>query len=411
MRVLILCSDQVAASQLSESISRIAPHCEIVGRQSRQQGISSEAEETQGVDLVIVDCPAGQELDLVSLQGLRRQTKAWMVVIGRVSSASQIVEMLQNGVDSFVDRDREPGPQLAAIFDNWTRHAGPQEETPRQIVAVLSASGGNGASTLAANLSVCVAQRTGACGLVDLDLAQPDQAALLNLKPKHSLVDLCQSSSLVDPNMVRQSMVSHECGIKLLAGPDRLDADMYPSADKLNKIVRIAAQQFPVTVVDFGGVREFSRHTDLLRDCGQVVIVARLDFTGLCHARRLLDECEREQITADKITVIANKTGSANEIPAAKAKTLLTRAVDVCLPRDDDGTALALNCGVPLLLEAPRRKLSRAIANVAEKVFDLPVPPEPTGSRRKLSRRFQVSNWQFVQHLAHVLLFARAAGH
>ena len=83
MRVLILCSDQVAASQLSESISRIAPHCEIVGRQSRQQGLSSEAEETQGVDLVIVDCPAGQELDLVSLQGLRRQTKAWMVVIGR----------------------------------------------------------------------------------------------------------------------------------------------------------------------------------------------------------------------------------------------------------------------------------------------------------------------------------------
>jgi len=411
MRVFILTRDPATLSQWSVQVRQVAPHCEIVDRLPGPGTHAAAEQAEQAVDVVLVDFPEDQALDLSAFQELRRRTRAWIVALGRVSSASQIVELLQNGIDSFIDRDRDLKPQLAAMFDNWTRHVGREEEQPRQMTAVISASGGNGASTLAANFAVCVAQRLGQCGLVDLDLVKPDMAALFNVKPKHSLVDLCQSSSLLDQNMVRQSMVSHDSGVHLLAGPDHLNLDVQPESEKLARICKLARQHFPVTLVDCGGPRDLPRYLELLRECSKVVVVARLDFTGLCHARRLLDECERAGIPETQIAIIANKSGGTNEIPAAKAKTILVRCLDACLPRDDEGTSLALNCGVPLLLEAPRRKLSRSIQDVAGTLFELPAPAAPAKSRMKLGRRFHNSHWHFVQHLAHVLLFAKAAGH
>ena len=71
-----------------------------------------------------------------------------------------------------------------------SRH-GPAPAPEGRTITVLAASGGSGASTLAANLAVVLALECQRCVLVDLKPGVGDLlAGFFDLKPKHTLADL-----------------------------------------------------------------------------------------------------------------------------------------------------------------------------------------------------------------------------
>ena len=72
-----------------------------------------------------------------------------------------------------------------------------------KVIALLGASGGSGCSTLAVNFATALAREYRWTLLVDLAVLQGgDLSALLDLKPAHTLADLCHSGNRLDPAMV-----------------------------------------------------------------------------------------------------------------------------------------------------------------------------------------------------------------
>src|SRR5258706_561520 len=112
--------------------------------------------------------------------------------------------------------------QFFVASNNATVNARLQEALDGQahdcvVSALTPPSRGSGSSTLAVNLATALAKDHKSCLLLDLNLGAGDLAALLDLKPTHTLADLCRNSTRMDQAIFERSLVRHSSGILLLS--------------------------------------------------------------------------------------------------------------------------------------------------------------------------------------------------
>jgi pilus assembly protein CpaE len=235
------------------------------------------------------------------------------------------------------------------------------------VIAVLAPSGGAGSSTLAVNLSVLMARQHRAAVLFDLKLVAGDLATLLDLKPTHTLADLCQNVSRLDRALFERSLVRHQSGVHLLAAPSHYDDIAQITPEGVRQALTLAKAAFPYVVVDL----DHSFHpeqVEVLHQAEIVLVVFRLDFASLRNTRRALEYLERLGLRRDQIKLVVNRYGQPKEVPAFKAEEALGMKVLHYLPDDPKAVNRAINNGVPVVIDAPRASVSRSVAKLAEHV-------------------------------------------
>jgi pilus assembly protein CpaE len=228
----------------------------------------------------------------------------------------------------------------------------------------MSPSGGSGCSFLAANLAVALAKDHGRVALCDMDLRRGDLVSLLNLKPRHTINDLCRSIQRLDQGMFEQSLLPHESGVHLLAAPQSFTEVQPITAEAAERIMKHARASFPFVVVD---LEDFYHREQLqvLQMCDSALFVLRLDFTSLRNARRTLEYMETLDVSKDKIQIVVNQFGRAKELRVAEAEDALGMRFSHFIPDDPKTAVLSLNRGTPAVTCAPKTKLSYAIGEIA----------------------------------------------
>src|SRR5205823_387588 len=150
--------------------------------------------------------------------------------------------------DLFLD-EAELGPELdAALARAQSRRGVPA--APGRLLAVLSPSGGCGASTIAVNLAALLAAARGQCNLIDLNLGKADLGPLLDLKPPYTLADLCRHEDRLDRTLYEKLLTAHASGVSLLAAPRHFDDLTAVTATGILRAVEIARQAFADVVAD-----------------------------------------------------------------------------------------------------------------------------------------------------------------
>src|SRR5262249_47798448 len=156
------------------------------------------------------------------------------------------------------------------------------------LVAVLAPSGGSGSSTLAANLAIMLAKQHKRALLLDLKLTTGDLAALLDLKPTHTLAELCTNAARMDRTMLERSLVGHPSRVPPLAPPRSLPAVKPVTPEGIRQALALGRILFPYVIVDLDhSFRE--EQAQVLRQAEVILLVLRLEFTCLRNARRALD--------------------------------------------------------------------------------------------------------------------------
>ena len=107
---------------------------------------------------------------------------------------------------------------MKTALERW-RVGRPGHTRDGRVIAVLAPSGGSGSSTLAVNLAASLAKTHKTCALIDLKLYSGDLAVLLDLKPNHTLADLCLNVDRIDPLFFQHILVHHQSGIDLSGRP------------------------------------------------------------------------------------------------------------------------------------------------------------------------------------------------
>jgi pilus assembly protein CpaE len=249
------------------------------------------------------------------IQRLRGAVVGHLLAVGHAGEAKLILRAMQVGADLFLDQDELETELQAALSRLRLKQEG--NRPTGRLVAVLSASGGCGASTLAANLAAALARDCKKCCLIDLNPGRGDQAALLDLKPQYTLADVCINEARLDAALFDKLLARHPCGIALLASPSRISDARAVTASGVAQALALARQSFPEVIVD---VEDYfhDEQVTVLHQANGILLVCRLDFTSLRHARRVLDHLAKLSIERARIKVVLNSRGQPSELPAQR---------------------------------------------------------------------------------------------
>ena len=376
MFVVIASDSPGVSTKVRRALAQNGHECPITNVVGLQQCETLLQSRTHQIDILVVVNPTDEVRGLALIRRLRKLTSAQLIAVGSSRNSKHILETLHAGADDYVDEDSELDEQFHASFERIELRS--DSSSTGHLIAVTSASGGSGSSTIAANLAIKLSQRSESCALVELDAGFGDLAALLNLSPRYTIGDLLRHQEPIDRGMLEQSLVVHSSGVKLLAAAGPFDDVELTDAHAVSRIVALCRNLFSWSIMDVEC--RHSTNTELLKAAQTILLVLRMDFTSLCNTRRLLDAWKELQIDLDRVQLVANRVGQCGEVPMPQARQLLGSQFTACVPDDVLHANLSANCGNPVVIESPKSPLSRAIADIIDQIPGA-AAVETTGSR------------------------------
>lgn len=313
-------------------------------------------------ELVAIVMPADWQVGWTTLRETRSVVPhARILVLGPASDPKRILETLKQGADEFLDREAAEAEMVGALG----RFQAASQRTDSgpgggRIIAVLAASGGSGASTLAAGISTVLAQEHGQAGLIDLRLGVGDQTAMFDLRPARTLADVCDHLTRLDQSLFEQFLTRHVSGVHLLAAPIvSAEADRV-TAKGVRRALALARVRFPCVVVDMSNVLS-PEQVEVLWQADQILLVARLDYTSVRNTRRAIDAMAEIGINRDRMRLVLNACGQRRQLELEQAEMAIGMKAAQCIPYNAAVVHGAVNHGEPVVL---RRSFSRINKNI-----------------------------------------------
>ncbi|MEK6235371.1 MAG: hypothetical protein N2C14_11750, partial [Planctomycetales bacterium] len=267
--------------------------------------------------------------------------------------------------DEYLDED-ELETEFEGALGRLTRNHSKQQGVGKTI-ALISPSGGGGVSTITTNLGAGLAQVAGSCALFDLKLQTGDLAPLLNLRPPYTLAEFCHNIDQVDDELFEKCMARHHCGAALMAAPlAAADLD-YVTLQGIRQGMNMACDNYPYLLADLDH-HPSEEQNEVLQRADLVLLVMRMEFTGLRNTYRMLEYMQYLGINRDLIKIVVNRRGQPKEIPSSKTEKLLGKPIYHNIPDDPKSVQKANNCGCPVVLNSPRSRAARSLVELSRKL-------------------------------------------
>lgn len=237
---------------------------------------------------------------------------------------------------------------------------------PGSIVAVFSAKGGVGCTTVATNLALGLANASSArVTLVDMHLAFGDVALAFNLQPARSIVDALNEGVLDDAEQLRAQLteVSQDLGdLAILAAPPASWPGRPIEPTRITRLLRQLAAISQFVVVDTSTVSAEAMAA-VLDTAELALLVVTPEVPVLYHSRRLLTSLDELTFPVDRIQVVLNRAGSRTGVTTAQAQDHLGRKLEWKI--SNDHTAMqATALGAPVIVTQPRSRVAVDIKRI-----------------------------------------------
>jgi pilus assembly protein CpaE len=384
--VILLFSDcPTMIGRLRHLLAQGGYDCPLKNVLSIQAGLSEISAGLAKPDLVIFVSPPDPEFGPIALRKLRESVDAHILVIGPRDS-SMILGAVQAGANDYLDEDSDLASGLEVTLGRISASVR-KRAALGQFTTVVAASGGSGRTLVATNLAVSLAKSHGRSGLFDLDLRGSDVATFLGLKPRHTIADLCRSIDKLDQRMWEQSLLDHETGVCVLAGPQTWEEARHVTVDGIQKIVQFGRSLLPHVVADLDAAW-LDESAPILLQSTTILLLLRLDFAAIRNASRAVQFLNRIGVECSTVQLIATRHGENQTITPAQAEAVLGMRIRHFIPDDPQIVNACIDLGAPVITEAPRSAFAKAIGSLAESIAGPPprlgAEPERAAERTRL---------------------------
>jgi pilus assembly protein CpaE len=238
-----------------------------------------------------------------------------------------------------------------------------------KIISVFSLRGGVGTTTVAANLSIALANLwEKEVPLLDMALTRGHCAMMFNINPKHTIADIVGwDSGAIEAATVEKLLIKHKSGVRLLAAPKSiLDAELIdPSV--IDRVWPYLRAKFPFVVVDAGS--DFVEPTLTVFERSHTIIMLLAPELGsLKAAVDAYQVFDQISINHSKIIPVVNEIFPGNGIPQKHIEKTLKQEIETVIPYNRTAFSDAINSGQPHIMSSPNSQASRAIATLAYKL-------------------------------------------
>ncbi|MEW4527477.1 response regulator [Maioricimonas sp. JC845] len=335
---------------------------------SRYEFFTDVVNQTQpDIALVVLDSDPTRGLALVA-QVSNDQPNCNVLVVSGSQEGSLILQAMRNGAKEFLSSPLRLDDFMAALdrIDHATGGGKSGGKARRsQVITVGGAGGGVGCTALAINVACILARNEqNSVVVIDLDLALGDADVWLDIIPDYTIQDVSENITRLDYSLLKRSLTQHDSGAFLLPRPVHMEATPPVTADQIQRVVALLKATFTHVVIDIS--KSFnSLDMAAMKASDMVLLVTQLDLPCLRNAVRLTQFLDDQEL-GEKVKVVVNRMGLADsQISLNKALETIGREVFWQIPNDYAVMVESRNNGVPLLSEAPRAKVTRAIEQLA----------------------------------------------
>ena len=240
-----------------------------------------------------------------------------------------------------------------------------------RIISVFGTKGGVGKSLIAVNLAVSMAQQGKRVALLDLDLQfGGDVTKILNLKPKETIFSLISRLPRLDKaGSLKDYMTHHSSGVDILPAVSRPREIFQINSSRLEIILGLLKSEYEFIVIDAG-----SFFTDtliyLFDNSNLILLVATPDVLSVYQTEWSIDTIESLHFPLSMLKIVLNRAESRGGVQWEDVKSFLRCEVIAHLPSDGRTVGLAVNRGIPFVVDSPRSKIAKAMLRLVEVLIE-----------------------------------------
>jgi pilus assembly protein CpaE len=234
-----------------------------------------------------------------------------------------------------------------------------------QVVAVFSPKGGVGTSAIAANLAVALRQLTGKkVVLVDGNLIFGDLGVIMNLVSSKTIADLANRITELDRDLLNDILITHTTQVRVLLAPPNPQTGELVTSDHLRAIIEQLRKDFDYVVVDTQSSFQ-DRALAVLDLADRIVTLMTLEMPCIKNIKLFLEVAELLEYPAEKVLLVLNKADSRLGIRVENVEENIQHKVALQIANAAHEMTLAVNQGVPLVIEKRNHQTAKDIFALA----------------------------------------------
>jgi pilus assembly protein CpaE len=325
-------------------------------------------------DVIVVDMDSDPASALDLVEDVCTNDLATAIAYSAQADPELLLLCMRAGSREFLPMPFVPGAMAEALVrvSSLRSAVRPSKKTDGSLHIFLSAKGGAGVTTLACNFAVSLAQESKQRTLlIDLNLPLGDVAINLGIKAQYSIINALQDPSRLDSNFLSGLLVEHSSGLFVLAAPSEL-AIRQVSDDAIEKLLRVACQEFDYVVADAGSKLDL-QHTYLRDESATVYLVTQIGIPELRNSNRLISMLSTGN--GPKLEIVINRFDPrSREIDEEYITKALTKPAEWKIPNNYAAVRRMQNTTTSLMQND--LEISRAIREMSRSVCGQPSIPK-----------------------------------
>ncbi|UGY22018.1 AAA family ATPase [Bradyrhizobium septentrionale] len=240
-----------------------------------------------------------------------------------------------------------------------------QADRGGHVISICGAQGGAGATSIAINLALQLAETTKAkVALLDLHLQNGETAVMLGVQPGPGLRIALENPMRADTLFLERAAIDVNERVCLISAAEDLDAQLNITEAGVRHVLGLLRQRFNYIVVDIPVPFGPSMHP-VLTLSRHVLVLLEAEVTGLRNAHAL-----RNAVTniagKDRVFTLLNRANRPGGLPRATIVKALGAEPDMVIPDLGKGMTQAVNLGIPALKHV--RGLRRYLAPIVREI-------------------------------------------
>ena len=234
------------------------------------------------------------------------------------------------------------------------------------VLAVFGAKGGVGKTTVATNLGVALASFGQSAVIVDADNSFGDVAAMLDVKPGHSIVDFLGNLDKIERNNITEYLIQHPSGLWVLPAPRESLLWRSVAPERFRAAVDMLARRFDIVLIDTAAILS-DVSLAALEEANLVLWVTSTDFSSINNSLLGLEALKQMSYPESRIRLVLNVTNSDDGVRPAKIEEVLKRKFFWSIPYDRQ-VRTGAQIGTPAVAGTPDCAGAKALSQLARAV-------------------------------------------
>lgn len=233
-----------------------------------------------------------------------------------------------------------------------------------RVVAVMSAKGGTGKTTIAVNLAIALQKAGKKVALLDLSLEFGDVGIFLNLPKCEGISDLAGEDK-IKASTASNYLFRHASGVMVLCAPASPEYAELVHPEQIERIVTVLRAEYDYLIFDLPAALNNDCSLAAMEQADDIFVITTPEIPALKNTKICIEVLKTLDYS-QKVKLILNRDGESY-ISLKDVENALSLKPVLTIPSDTKSCVSAINRGIPLVTASPHSKASRAIINFATK--------------------------------------------